>query len=153
MRRGRNQWIRHLRRRALVRQHGRCRYCGDPLTVATSTLDHRKPRSRGGATTPSNTDALCGRCNRLKGIMRAGTYARWLREWRPGGPFGRNLDLGLAAAGYRIDQALRRMERRLRAATGRTAPPDRAHERDGASRSRPRPQVEEQRRRNSGMQP
>lgn len=113
--------IRRLRRLALARQGFRCLYCAVPLTVATSTLDHRKPRSRGGATTAANTDAVCRRCNELKRNLRPEAFVHRLIVWRPRGQYGTSLDLGLASAGYRIDQALRRMERRLRAATGRPA--------------------------------
>ena len=45
---------------------GRCRRCGD-LLPASWHADHRIAYSRGGATSCSNGQALCPRCNLEKG--------------------------------------------------------------------------------------
>jgi 5-methylcytosine-specific restriction endonuclease McrA len=47
----------------LVRDGRRCGYCGG----AASTIDHVRPRSRGGGNEWTNTVAACGRCNNRKG--------------------------------------------------------------------------------------
>ena len=47
----------------LARDHRRCAYCGK----AASTVDHVRPRSRGGANSWLNTVAACGGCNQRKG--------------------------------------------------------------------------------------
>lgn len=57
---------RHLRvslANLLVRDHGRCGYCGDRAT----TIDHVVPRSRGGAHVWENVVAACRPCNLAKG--------------------------------------------------------------------------------------
>lgn len=53
-----------------VLAQGRCAECGKPLD-RTFHADHKKPWSRGGATTLSNGDALCSSCNLIKGANDA----------------------------------------------------------------------------------
>lgn len=43
-----------------------CRYCRASLTVATVTLDHQLPLSRGGSNWASNLVPACGSCNASK---------------------------------------------------------------------------------------
>jgi 5-methylcytosine-specific restriction endonuclease McrA len=50
------------RRGVLVRDQHRCAYCGR----RASTVDHVRPRSRGGADSWSNTVASCAECNHRK---------------------------------------------------------------------------------------
>lgn len=44
-----------------------CAYCGRVLTLAESTLDHVKPRSRNGRTDERNCVVACRECNWKKG--------------------------------------------------------------------------------------
>ena len=46
---------------------GRCFYCGEPLTIKDSTIDHWIPKSRGGPNEMDNLRLSCLTCNRLKG--------------------------------------------------------------------------------------
>lgn len=54
---------RSLRAQVLLRDRGRCVYCGAPATH----VDHVVPLSRGGATHPANCVAACAACNLEKG--------------------------------------------------------------------------------------
>lgn len=46
----------------------RCAYCGQPpIDDASLTMDHVKPRSKGGEDTTSNVIPACQRCNTEKG--------------------------------------------------------------------------------------
>lgn len=54
-----------------------CVYCGQSLEVATPTIDHVVPRSRGGGDGIENLVACCSTCNSSKG-------ARTPDEWRGG---------------------------------------------------------------------
>lgn len=54
---------------ALVAQDMCCRYCRDPLTYRTSTVEHRVPRSRHGDSRRENIAASCQPCNLAKGAM------------------------------------------------------------------------------------
>lgn len=47
----------------------RCVQCGEPLTKDNYHADHRRPYSKGGATTCANGQALCSRCNLSKGAQ------------------------------------------------------------------------------------
>jgi 5-methylcytosine-specific restriction endonuclease McrA len=54
-------------RQWLLAMHGpTCWYCGWPLTLDTSTLEHLKPRSKGGTHHRSNLRLACRVCNRNK---------------------------------------------------------------------------------------
>jgi 5-methylcytosine-specific restriction endonuclease McrA len=54
---------------ALVDQDMKCRYCRDNMTFASSTIEHRTPRSRLGDGRRSNISASCRPCNLAKGDM------------------------------------------------------------------------------------
>ena len=49
---------------------GRCAECGEPLPPGWHA-DHVEPVSAGGRTAPANGQALCPRCNLVKGARRA----------------------------------------------------------------------------------
>jgi 5-methylcytosine-specific restriction endonuclease McrA len=51
----------------------RCAYCGKPAT----TLDHVRPRSKGGETTRQNLISCCASCNSRKGST---DWVEWYRE-------------------------------------------------------------------------
>jgi 5-methylcytosine-specific restriction endonuclease McrA len=53
-------------------QH-QCAYCGD----AADTLDHVKPRHKGGATVTSNLVPACRPCNRKKGSEE---WQQWFNQ-------------------------------------------------------------------------
>lgn len=50
-----------------------CAYCGD----AADTLDHVKPRHKGGATVASNLVPACRPCNRRKGSDQ---WRQWFKD-------------------------------------------------------------------------
>ena len=57
-----------LKEAALQVQHGRCLGCGRwSLDGANFDCEHIYPKSQGGLLTQSNTQALCGNCNSIKG--------------------------------------------------------------------------------------
>jgi len=49
---------------------GRCAACGEPLRPGWHA-DHVQPVKQGGPTEPANGQALCPRCNLIKGARRA----------------------------------------------------------------------------------
>ena len=55
------------RRNVLLRDGGRCVYCGRGAEVGPLTLDHVIPRRLGGPTSWENLVTACLRCNREKG--------------------------------------------------------------------------------------
>jgi hypothetical protein len=77
---GRPSWS---RTRLLERDNYRCAYCGG----TASTVDHVKPRKRGGVSEWLNTVAACEPCNFKKGsltLAQAGMRLRWdpfVPEW------------------------------------------------------------------------
>ena len=50
----------------LLESDPRCRYCECELTERTATLDHVKPRSRGGTNGKYNLTLSCKLCNTFK---------------------------------------------------------------------------------------
>ena len=59
--------VRCTRRNILMRDGYKCQYCGINLTQKTGTVDHIRPRSKGGLMEWKNVVASCGTCNRKKG--------------------------------------------------------------------------------------
>lgn len=53
----------------LFKQSNRCVYCNCILTLDTATIDHIKPRSKGGTDHPTNLILACKKCNVAKGNM------------------------------------------------------------------------------------
>ena len=49
-----------------LRDHNRCVYCGSDQDL---TIDHVRPRSKGGETTASNCVTACRACNQAKGSL------------------------------------------------------------------------------------
>lgn len=70
----------HVVRRVVYARDGwLCAYCGKTLDRKGATLDHVKPRSRGGKHTYDNVVTACGPCNRRKADklpMEAGMYPK-----------------------------------------------------------------------------
>lgn len=50
----------------LLRERGRCGYCGNTISRKTLTFDHVHPRSKGGETSWQNVVASCSSCNTKK---------------------------------------------------------------------------------------
>ena len=56
-----------LRKRILQRDQGLCQPCLHKSKVAVATeVDHITPKSMGGSDDPSNLQAICSRCHKLK---------------------------------------------------------------------------------------
>lgn len=55
------------RNNILERDKHMCAYCGCKLTLATMTLDHVYPESKGGLSDWTNLRASCSKCNSQKG--------------------------------------------------------------------------------------
>jgi len=55
----------------------RCVYCNRQGTYESLTLDHLKPKSKGGQYIASNLVPACPQCNRSKGSMG---WVKWVRE-------------------------------------------------------------------------
>jgi hypothetical protein len=55
------------RKYIFARDEGCCQYCGAGLTMATGTLDHVVPKSRGGRWSWDNLVLACAKCNQHKG--------------------------------------------------------------------------------------
>lgn len=51
-----------------------CRYCGDRLSPATFSLDHRTPVARGGSFSQENLQVVCLKCNQAKGNLTSSEY-------------------------------------------------------------------------------
>jgi len=49
------------------RDHFCCQFCGDPLTIKNTTMDHVIPKSKGGPKNWMNIVASCDECNKQKG--------------------------------------------------------------------------------------
>jgi 5-methylcytosine-specific restriction endonuclease McrA len=57
---------RFKRRAVYWRDHGRCHYCNEAVTVEKFTVDHVVPLARGGIDAASNLVTCCKYCNKLK---------------------------------------------------------------------------------------
>ena len=57
------------RKNIILRDGGRCMYCGHPFRSEDLTLDHIVPRSRGGSNEWHNLVACCKKDNHRKGDM------------------------------------------------------------------------------------
>lgn len=55
------------RRNIFARDRNRCLYCGGHFPTSELSLDHVKPRSKGGVSTWENMVCCCVRCNARKG--------------------------------------------------------------------------------------
>ena len=58
---------RNTKRRLYSEQRGRCAECKREIAFDLLEQDHRYPKSRGGPDTETNTQLLCGTCNKRKG--------------------------------------------------------------------------------------
>ena len=58
---------------------GRCWYCGASPEFAEITIDHAKPRSRGGLSTDDNLLPACDYCNNLKGNLKISEFRKYVK--------------------------------------------------------------------------
>lgn len=87
-----------MRQRVLVRDGGKCAYCGAHVDNDTANLDHVLPWKLGGRTNEANLVLACRECNKAKGnatspdprALRA-RGKRYSQPWQHrGDPAGRN---------------------------------------------------------------
>ena len=57
---------RKAHRRQAVALSPSCIYCGKPMRIGSMTLDHIRPRSRGGSDSKYNLALCCHTCNQAK---------------------------------------------------------------------------------------
>lgn len=65
------------KRAALIRKHPFCHWCGTPLTLDTSTIDHIIPLARGGLNNMNNFALACEKCNRDRADKMPELGADW----------------------------------------------------------------------------
>lgn len=110
-------FARASREEARIRQGSVCLYCHRPLTAATATREHRKPRINGGLDRQDNIGASCEPCNKTKGHLSEGEFKNRIKHPH----HGDNAHFWLAWSRRRINLAVDRMDKRMAAYTGRRA--------------------------------
>lgn len=95
-------WIRKEKRLAIyLRDHLACVYCGEGIEDgATLTLDHLRPRSKGGTNRESNLVTSCERCNKARQDRSLRGFCSGVEEY-----------LGIGSRGE-IEKRVRRLARR-----------------------------------------
>ncbi len=58
--------VKFSRSNVYLRDHGRCQYCGRPISKDDATYDHVIPRAQGGTTKWANIVIACFACNQKK---------------------------------------------------------------------------------------
>ncbi|MEM3411892.1 MAG: HNH endonuclease signature motif containing protein [archaeon] len=71
------------------RAKGRCEACGKKIEYDEMQVGHKKPYSKGGATTLANSACLCYRCNKLQGTDSLETLKK-----KMAGTFGKRTKKG-----------------------------------------------------------
>lgn len=73
-----SKWIRPEKRLAIhLRDNLCCLYCGSSVEDAAAlTLDHLKPRSKGGSNCASNLISACKKCNSSRGTRPVMVFCR-----------------------------------------------------------------------------
>lgn len=69
-------------RKAKLKADPSCAYCGEPVTLATGTLDHITPKNRGGRDIRENLCLSCPRCNSEKSDKTPAQFAALLQAQR-----------------------------------------------------------------------
>jgi 5-methylcytosine-specific restriction endonuclease McrA len=105
--------LKNHRSEALAEQGGCCKYCYAPLTVATSTADHKKARAKGGTNARGNIVAACVECNVAKGSWNILSFNKAIRN-----PEGHSFQIWRAWSRRRIWLATHRACRRIRYSVG-----------------------------------
>lgn len=83
MSRSSTSWIAKKRREAIyARDNYSCSYCGVDLNLqgGVLTLDHVKPREKGGRDWNNNLVTSCLSCNSTKKNMSLNSFARYMSE-------------------------------------------------------------------------
>ncbi len=78
-----SKWIRREKRLAIyVRDGLACAYCGFSIEDGASvTLDHIKPRSKGGTHHETNLVTACTRCNASRGDRTVNKFAQSVAQY------------------------------------------------------------------------
>jgi 5-methylcytosine-specific restriction endonuclease McrA len=69
-----NQWW-----RAAKKLDGHCWYCGCTPEFGELTVDHAKPKSRGGQNQDENLLPACSYCNNLKANLTVSEFRKWVK--------------------------------------------------------------------------
>ena len=69
--------ITFCRKNIILRDNGRCQYCGRPHRHDELTIDHIVPISRGGRNSWDNVVTACKKCNNRKGSHLPGEIQMW----------------------------------------------------------------------------
>lgn len=69
-----NQW-----NRAAAKCDGRCWYCGGRPEPGDLTVDHAKPRARGGGNWDDNLLPACVACNNLKSDLTVSEFRKFVK--------------------------------------------------------------------------
>ena len=67
------------RSKAASKCGGRCWYCGMTPDPGDITVDHAKPRSRGGQNFEDNLLPACMNCNNEKGPLTVSEFRKWVK--------------------------------------------------------------------------
>ena len=65
--------------KATKKCNGRCWYCGVLPEPGDITVDHAKPRSRGGQNAEDNLLPACEYCNNLKSNLSVSEFRKWVK--------------------------------------------------------------------------
>ena len=68
-----------LRRSVYEKYHGRCAYCGSPITYQEMQVDHIVALANGGTNDLSNLNPSCPLCNTFKGDSSIKSFRRRLK--------------------------------------------------------------------------
>lgn len=58
--------MRRMFRERMRKRNPHCRYCGVPVSRKSATIDHVRPKSKGGDSSARNTVLTCRQCNAFK---------------------------------------------------------------------------------------
>jgi 5-methylcytosine-specific restriction endonuclease McrA len=84
-----SRYARRIRARRIAEQGGRCLYCRRRFTKTgptRPTIEHLKPRMKGGKDWVANLAAACFHCNQHRGRQQQQTRQRALARARAAGP-------------------------------------------------------------------
>ncbi len=76
-------WISQHKRIAIYMRDGlACAYCGDTLEESQLSIDHIRPRSKGGSNSATNLVTACLKCNKCRGNRDIDTWLEIVAEFR-----------------------------------------------------------------------
>jgi 5-methylcytosine-specific restriction endonuclease McrA len=85
--------------RKMVGEVQTCAYCQEPVAVKNLSVDHKQPRSRGGADAKENIWLICVSCNYMKGALTHEEFSGLMDYLRDKPEVYRNLRARLKAGG------------------------------------------------------